>query len=449
MNVTRKNIDDLNAILTVEIKEDDYKENVEKALANYRKNAVIPGFRKGKVPAGLIRKQYYKPLAIDEVNKIIQDAVYNYLNDEKLDVLGNPLPIEQRDIDWDNQKDFEFEFELGLTPNIDVTLPKNTKLSYMKVVADDKMVNDYVEDVAKRYGKLSTPEKAEKEDLFNGDFVELDAEGNPVEGGITKNASFAATSLSQEETINSLLNLEVGQQVTLDPHKDFSADFNLARLLGTTDDKLEQSQSFGFTLKSISRLEPHALDQELFDKVLGEGKASTEEEFKNELKAQLESQFIGQSDSDFFHHAYHYYLDNVKFDLPEEFLKKWLRTAGDKPLSAEEVEEQFPQTIKALRWQLIENRIIKANDISVNEEELRNYAKQLITAQMMQYGQMMPDEELDKIAENVLKNREEAQRMNDQIYNQKLVAYFKDAFKLDTKEVTVDEFYKHQAEHQH
>ena len=449
MNVTRKNIDDLNAILTVEIVEDDYKENVEKALANYRKNAVIPGFRKGKVPAGLIRKQYYKPLAIEEVNKIIQDAVYNHLNEEKLDILGNPLPIEQRDIDWDSQKDFAFEFELGLTPQIDVNLPKNAKLTYMKVVADDNMVDDYATDVAKRYGKLSTPEKAEKGDLFNGDFEQLDEQGNPVEGGITKNASFLGTSIDQEKVIEALLKMQIGEELVIDPHTDFDDKFNLASLLGTTDAKLKESYRFGFTLKSISRLEPHAMDQELFDKVLGEGKVSSEEEFRNELKKQLENQFIGQTDSDFFHHAYHYYLDNVKFDLPEEFLKKWLRTAGEKPMTAEEVEEQFPQTINSLRWQLIENRIIKENNIAVSEEELRDYAKQLVAAQMAQYGQMMPDEELGKIAENVLRNRDEAQRMNDQIYNQKLVAYFKEAFKVDYQEVNVDEFYKHQAEHQH
>jgi trigger factor len=191
------------------------------------------------------------------------------------------------------------------------------------------------------------------------------------------------------------------------------------------------------------------MDQELFDKVMGEGVVSSEEEFKAKLKEQIESSYVGQSDSDFFHHAHHYFLDNVNFDLPEEFLKKWLRTAGEKPMSAEEVEEQFPDTLKGLRWQLIENRLIKDNDIKVEEQELRDYAKGLVASQMMQYGQQMPDEELAKIAENVLQNREEAQRINDQIYNQKLVALFKELFKLNIKEVSIDEFVQHQAEHKH
>ena len=186
-----------------------------------------------------------------------------------------------------------------------------------------------------------------------------------------------------------------------------------------------------------------------FDKVFGEGNVTSEADFRARLKEQAEQSFIGQSDSDLFHHAYHYYLENVKFDLPEAFLKKWLRTAGEKPISAEEVEEQFPQTLNSLRWQLIENRIIRDNNITVSEEELKAYAKSMIAAQVAQYGQMFPEEEIEKIADNVLKNREEAERMNDQIYNQKMVAHFKEAFTLDTKEVSAEEFYKHQAEHKH
>jgi trigger factor len=448
MNVTRKNIDDLNAVLTVEIHEDDYKEKVEKTLTDYRKTAVIPGFRKGKVPAGLIRKQYGKGLTIEEVNKLIQEGVYNYLNEEKLDVLGNPLPIEQTDIDWDNQKEFAFEFELGLTPEIDVTVPKKTKLDYMKIVADEEMVDEYALDTARRYGKMVTPDHSEAGDMFTGNFVELDAEGNEVEGGINHDGSIMGSTVTDEEALKNILALKIDGSTVIDVKSAFREGFSAANILGTTDSHLNAtSGNFRFTLKSVQRLEPHAMDQELFDKVMGEGTVSSEEEFKAKLKEQIESSYVGQSDSDFFQRAHHYFLDNVTFDLPEEFLKKWLRTAGEKPLSAEEVEAQFPDTLKGLRWQLIENRLIKENDIKVEEQELKDYAKSLVASQMMQYGQQMQDEELMKIAENVLQNREEAERINDQIYNQKLVALFKEMFKLNIKEVSIDEFAKHQAEH--
>lgn len=449
MNVTRKNIDDLNAVLTVEINEGDYKEKVEKALVNYRKNANIPGFRKGKVPAGLVNKQYKKPVTIDEVNKLLQDAVYNFLTEEKLDILGNPMPVEQTNIDWDHQTDFAFDFELGLTPTIDVALPKDATLTYMKVVADEATIDSYAEDMAKRYGKMSTPEKAEATDLFNGDFVELAEDGSEVAGGITKNASFLGTSISQPNVLDGLMHIQPGESMPIDAKADFKEGFNVASILGTTDAKIHASFRFMFTLKAVSRLEPHAIDQELFDKVFGEGNVNSEADFRARLKEQAEQSFVGQSDSDLFHHAYHYYLENVKFDLPESFLKKWLRTAGEKPISAEEVEEQFPQTLNSLRWQLIENRVIRDNNITVSEEELKAYAKSMIAAQVAQYGQMFPEEEIEKIADNVLKNREEAERMNDQIYNQKMVAFFKEAFTLDVKEVSAEEFYKHQAEHKH
>ena len=450
MKVTHKNVDALNAVLTVEIAEEDYKEKVETALNNYRKTANIPGFRKGKVPAGLIRRQYYKPLTIDEVNKLLQDSVFKYISEEKLDVLGNPLPVEQTDIDWDNQTEFSFDFELGLAPEIDVTIPKKAKLTYNKVVADDKMVNDYVEDITRRYGKMSAPEKAEEGDMFNGSFVEVDAEGNAVEGGIEKDASFMGSSITDKKVLKSLLSVMPGDHVTIDVKKSFREGFNVASILGTTDAKLEASEGlFTFTLNTISRLEPHAIDQELFDKVFGEGNVTSEEDFRAKLKEQAEGQFIGQTDSDFFHHAHHYFLDNVKFDLPETFLKKWMRTAGEKPLTEEEVEADFPKTLDGLRWQLIENRIIKENNLSVSEEELMAFTKQMVGAQMAQYGQAMPEEEMDNIAKNVLNNREEAQRLNDQVYNQKLVNFFKESFKIDYKEMTFDEFVKHQAEHKH
>ena len=450
MNVSHKNIDELNAVLTVEIKEEDYKTKVETALANYRKNASIPGFRKGKVPAGLVRKQYYKGVLIDEVNKLIQEGVYKHLTDEKLDILGNALPVEQTDIDWDKATEFAFEFELGMTPKIDVSIPKNTKITYNKVVADDTMVNAYVDDVARRYGKMATPDTAEAGDMFGGTFVELDAEGNAIEGGITKEGSFMGSSITDTMVLDELLALKTGDHLTFNVKTAFREGFNVASILGTTDAKLAASEgNFSFTLNSISRLEPHALDQELFDKVFGDGTVSTEEEFRAKLREEAEKSFVGQSDSDFFHHAHHYFIDNCKFDLPEEFLKKWMRTAGDKPLTKEEVEAEFPKTLNGLRWQLIENRIIRDNNLSVTQEELTAFTKQLVQQQMAQYGQMMPEEEIEKIAENVLKNQEEAQRLNDQVYNQKLTAFFKEAFTLDVKEVSAEEFMKHQAEHQH
>jgi trigger factor len=449
MNVSHQNLDGLNAILTVEITEQDYKEKVEKALENYRKNANIPGFRKGKVPAGLVRKQYLRPITIDEVNKLLQDAVFNYLTNEKLDILGNPLPVEQTNINWDTQKEFAFQFELGLTPEIDVTVPADATLDYMKIVADANAVNDYANSLASRYGKMSTPETPEAADLFNGDFVEIAEDGSDKEGGIVQNATFRGTDIDQPHVLEALLKLKEGEEMLIDANTDFQASHDVAKMLKATAEDVKKSFRLRFTLKAISRLTPHPFDQELFDKVFGEGVVSTEEEFRSRLKAQIEASYAGHGDSDLFHHAYHWFIENIQFNLPESFLKKWLRTAGEKPLSADEVEEQFPASINALRWQLIENRLIRSNNISVSHDELKAYAENTMRDRFAQYGLNITDEDAEKYGQNLLKNREEAERMNDQVYNQKLVAYFKEAFTLNTKEVTIDEFYAHQAEHKH
>lgn len=450
MNVSLKNIDELNAVLTVEINEADFASKVETALTNYRKNANLPGFRKGKAPEGLIRKQYQKPLKIDEVNKILQDSVYEFLTKEKLDILGNPLPVVQTDIDWDKQTDFSFDFELGLSPKIDVSIPKSASLTYMNVIADDQMIDGYIADLAGRYGKMSKPEVAKEDDMFFGEFQELEADGNPKLGGIVKVANITGTTVVNEDIRAKLVALKEGAHIVINTKSDLKEGFNFAGLVGSTTAKLnETSGLFNFTLKNVSRLEPHPIDQELFDRALGADKVDSLEAFKDVLRKEAENSFVGQADNAFFHNAYHWFLENVKFDLPEAFLKKWLRTAGEKPMTAEQVEAEFENTLNGMRWQMIENRLIRENNLSVTQDELRDYTKGLVANQFAQYGQTMTDEELEKFADNYLEKREEAQQLNDQVYNQKLTQFFKDSFAINYKDVTIAEFAKHQAEHQH
>lgn len=450
MNVIRRNIDELNAILTVEINQADYAEKVEKALESYRKKVSIPGFRPGKAPMGIVKRQYQKAITIDEVNNLLQNAVYEYLTTEKLDILGNPLPVEQTDIDWATATDFSFEFELGLTPEIDVTVPANTPLTYHNVVADDKEVQEYVNDLRQRYGKMSAPDKAEATDIFYGDLTECNAEGTPVEGGITQYVSINGASVINDTVAKALVSLSKDESTVINVKNTFREGFNVAQLLGISAEKLEEMEgNFSFKLQSVSRLEPAEMNQEFFDKVISPGSVNSEDEFRAFLKAEMEKSFNSETDSDFYHAAYHWFLDNIKFDLPETFLKKWLRTAGEKPLSAEEVELEFPRSLNALRWQLIENRIIKAHSISVSQEELLDYTKGLVTSSFAQYGQKMSDDELSNFANNYLKKRENAEQLNDQVYNRKMTELFKELFSVVYTEITIPNFIAHRQKHQH
>ncbi len=442
MEFTKKNIDDLNAILTVQVTPDDYLETVEKTLAEYRKSANIPGFRKGKVPAGLINKQYRMPVLIDEINKLLQNGVYKYIADEKIDILGNPLPVADENIDWTGTDTYEFSFELGLAPAFEVKISGKNKMTYNKVVADKATVDRFVEDMTKRYGKMSTPETFEEGDMFEGTFVELD--GSEVkEGGIEKRTQFAGSSLKGKAK-KSLVEGALNDVVVINAKKDFVKGYNPAGLLGITDAALEELEGvFNFTLTNVTRIEPADLNQEFFDKIYGEGAVKDEKEFRARVKEEAEKMYKADADQYFMNSVADYLLERTEFELPDTFLKKWMSTNGENPISTEEIDAEYPKMVKGLKWQLIENKIIRDNDIKVGQEELIDHTKNLVKAQLAQYGQAgMEEEEVNKIAMNVLQNKEEAERLNEQLYGQKMLDFYLNTFKIEEAEVSYDDFVK-------
>lgn len=443
MNVTTTKTGDLNAVLTVKISPEDYQQKVEKVLKDYRKNAKIPGFRPGMVPAGLIKKQYGKAVLIDEVNHLLQHAVTDHLRDEKLDILGNPLPVPNDDIDWDNQSEFSFDFELGLAPEFDLKISDKIKVPYAKITADKKMVDRYVEDYTKRFGKMSSPESVEENCIIKGEFVEVDKDGNAIEEGITASASIGLDSLDDKKTVKALTGLKAGDKVTIDSKKAFKDDFNFANVIGSTKDALEASTGlFEITISEITKIDPAELNQELFDKVFGEGAVKDEKEFRARIKEDAEGMFVGESDRKFYEDVKEAVLDKTKFDLPDEFLKKWMLTSQERPVSAEEIEEEYPKMQDSLKWQLVESKLVKEHGIEVSQEELVSYTKELVARQMAQYGQQPEEKDLEDIAKRVLENQEEAQRIADQLFGDKLMKFFKETVKINEKEVSFDEFVK-------
>jgi len=420
MNISKNEVDALNLTVNIEITPEDYQDKVNSVLQNYRKSANIPGFRPGKVPMGLIKKQYGKAVLIDEINKMLQDSIYNYIQEEKLNILGNPLPVEQEELDFDTPGTYNFGFELGLSPEVDVKITKKNKVKGVKVVADDKVLDTYMEDIRGRYGKMSTPEKPAADDMFHGSFTEVDADGAAVEGGIVKeDAQFLGTNLKTKKAQGELAKAAMGSTMAFDAKKSFGKDYNVAGLLGVTDAQLEASTgSFEFKLTNISRMEPAELNQEFFDKVYGEGAVTSEEEMRARMKEEAERMYQNESDQYFLNNVAEYLLDKTKFDLPIEFLKKWMQTSGEKPVTAEEVEADWEKTEKGLRYQLIENAVITAAEIKVSREDLLDHTVGMVKAQFQQYGQQVMDDEMLKgIAENALKNEEEVRRISDQVYD--------------------------------
>jgi len=441
MNITQESIDDLNAKLKVEVSAKDYEAKVQEVIVNYRKTASIPGFRKGKVPMGQVKKMIGKSVLVDEVNKLLQEAIYKHITENKVEVLGNPLPLTS-EVDWDNATDFTFEYEMGLAPEFKVTLDKKGKFDFLKIVADKKMVDHYVNDMAKRYGKMTHPAKSEKIDLMMGEFTQLDADGNVLEGGVNHTASVALDIIQDKKAQKALFGLAEGDEVTLRVNKDFSNDAH--HMLNIKKEELETLDAdFNFKVNKISRMEPAELNQELFDKTFGKDTVKSEKEFRAKIKEEVEKSFLSESDNKLKNDIILHLIKKTKMSLPDTFLKKWLVTTNEQGLTAEQVEAEYEQYSKSLKWQLIENKIIKEHNLEVKNEDILVHAKELIVSNFAQYGQPAPeDKKLEEIAVQVLGNEEERKKIYNQLYDVKTMALYKEKFTLKDKEVTYDEFVK-------
>jgi len=441
MNITQEKIDALNAKLKVQLSSEDYQEKVEAVIVNYRKTASIPGFRKGKVPMGQVKKMIGKSVLVDEVNKLLQEAIYKHITENKVEVLGNPLPLTS-EVDWDNATDFEFEYEMGLAPEFKVTLDKKSKFDYLQIVADKKMVDHYVTDMAKRYGKMTQPEKSEKTDLMMGEFTQLDGEGNALEGGINHTSSLALDIIQDKKAQKALVGLTDGDEVKLHITKDFSNDAH--HMLNIKKEELETLDAdFTFKVNKISRMEPADMTQDLFDKVFGKDTVKSEKEFRAKVKEEVEKSFEGESDNKLKNDVILHLIKKTKLSLPDTFLKKWLVATNEQGLTEEQVEQEYEQYSKSLKWQLIENKIIKDNELEVKNEDVISHTKELIVSNFAQYGQPAPeDKKLEEIAVQVLGNEEERKKVYNQLYDVKTMSLYKEKFSLKNKEVTYDEFVK-------
>ncbi len=436
MKITKEDIDALNSIVKIDINADDYQNKVNSELNNYRKKANIPGFRKGHVPMSLVKKQYGKSVMIDEVNKLLQEALNNFLIEEKLDVLGNPLPKAQDDFSWDKDK-FTFEFELGLAPSFEVNLKPKKAIKAYKIVADKKMITDQIESIREQYGKLITQKSIAENSNVTGNFVNEEKE-------IDKKSTFKLEKIKGKANIKKFIGKKVGDILELNSKNLFNDDHLLMNILGLSHDEAHDfKESLKFTIEEISETELANLDQSLFDKVFGAGLIKNEDEFKTKLKEDAEKQFSSQSDQQLLNAVTESLIENTKFDLPVEFLQKWLAVAGEKPMSDEQAVDEFNRSEKGLRYQLIEGKLSQDHDINVSFEDLKEYTKGFIKLQMAQYGDANPkDKEIDEIVNRVLTNQEEAKRLSDQLKNEKLLKFFKENLNIKTKEVTYEEFIK-------
>jgi trigger factor len=446
MEVTKESVDNLNALLKVKVEASDYQNQVSTTLEGYRKQANIPGFRKGKVPMGLIKKQYGRSVLAEELNKLVSENLYKFIQDENLDILGNPLPKEDDEVkgDFDQPDTFEFTYEIGLSPEIDVKLSGRNKYEYTKVKIDDDLVNKQISDLRRRYGKLVSTDEVGEKDMVLGQFVELDENKEIKEGGIMHSSTISMEFVEDKKSAKQLLGKKVGDKVVLDPYKVSKGGQDTAAMLGIKEEELEGiSNQFEFTINEVKKMELAELNQELFDKLFGEGAVKSEDEMKAKVIADLEEMFSKDSDKILTRRITNDLMEKTTVELPDNFLKRWIQASQKEPISMEDIEKDYENYAKGIRWQLIQNAIFKKNEIKVEREETINYTKNLLINQYAQYGIPAPeDKELEASAMQVLSNQEEAQRITDMLAEDKLTDYFKNTVKLADKEVSYDEYMK-------
>ena len=446
MKITQSKTKDLMATLKVEVVEKDYRENVDKILKDYRKTAVMPGFRKGKTPMSIINKKYKTAVTVEEVNKILQDEMYKHISENKVNVLGSPMPKKsEKVIDWEKDNDFNFEFEIGLAPDFDVKITKKDKLNYYNIKADEKLLNQYCNDIAKRYGKMGNIEISQEGDLVFCNIEQLDVDGDVMENGIKNEATVSMDFIADKKIKKQFVGVKPDDILKINVNKAFTNHSDLGAMLNVKHEAIHNlsSEEFQFTVKNINRLTPAELDVELFDKVYGEGNVKTLKAFRDKIKEEAEISFVAESDRMLKNDVVTYLLEKTNFDIPDDFLKRWLVQTSEKPITLEQIESEYDRYSKSLKWQLIENKINENFDIKIEQEEILAHAKTLISGQMMQYGQpVLDDEKLNEIADSILKKEEERKKIIDQLYDQKSLTVYKDNFKLVDNDISYDDFVK-------
>jgi len=440
--------DKINGLLTMTIEQADYQEKVEKTLKDYRKKAQVPGFRPGQVPMGLIKRKYGTAVKVDEVNKLLGEKLYEYIRENKIQMLGEPLPNTEKQIPQDFEKDADltFVFDIAVAPEFEVSLTGRDKVDYYTITVDDKLIDQQVQMYASQAGEFVKAEVFSGNDTLTGDLRQLDKNGNTIEGGITTESGMIMPAYIKEESQKKLFDgAKAGDIITFNPKKAYpDNDAEVAALLKVDKELVKDLDSdFSFQITEIRHYQPAEVNQALFDKVFGEGAVSDEKAFREKIAEQLKAQFAGSSDYKFMLDVRAHLEKKVgKLEFPEALLKRvMLQNNQDK--GAEFVEKNFEGSIQELKWHLIKEKIVTAHEIKVEEADIKNVAKEAIRAQFAQYGMSnVPDDVLENYAAEQLKKRENIDNFVDRAVDLKLTETLKTVVKLNEKSVTLDEFNK-------
>jgi len=442
MNISKQDVDVLNAVVTIEVGPADYEKRVEDALKKVQRQANMPGFRPGKVPVGMVKKMYGKSILADELNKMLNDSIHKYITENKIEILGNPLPKEDEKVDFETGKSFTFKYDLGVARSLEVEVADKIAFDFLSEKVDDALIEKYIKDVRRNYGTPINPEVAGEKDVVFVDINELDETGAIKAGGVFKSTSLGLERLKSEVAKKKLLGAKKEDKIVLTNTELYADPIEASVGLSIEKEAAEALNcNLQLTVKNIARMEDAELNEELFKKVYGDGNIKTEEEFRNKIKEELGKMFEQDSDRKFYENVEKTLIDKINPSLPEEFLKRWLMAVNDKPVTLEQIEKEFESWSRMMKWKLIENKIVKNHKLSVTQEEALEEAKRFVKSQYARYGQVPDEAEVDKVALDILKKEKEAEKVYENVFYTKSLNLFKTNFKLNKKDVTYNEFF--------
>lgn len=446
MQITQENTGALEAVLKIELQQEDYHEKVDKELKAVQRKAQMPGFRPGKVPFGMVRKLYGRSVLVEEVNKVLVDAVYQYIKDEGLNILGHPVPDQELagQVDWEEQTGFTFHYHIGLAPEVNLELNDQIEVDYYRIQVGDDVVDGYVNDLRKRYGKMTNPGVSEEEDVLYGEFTEMESEDQSKPEGRVHKANLYIRFLKDESVKSRLVGAKPGESVVMNVSGAVESDAEAAAMIGV---KKEEVGNFGplfrFTIESISRIEPAEMDAGFFEKVAPGKEITGEPDLREFIREQVSLQYQADVDKHFRNDVMKKLLEVTALPLPEEFLKKWLVDANKEEVTPEQVEKEFGQFADTFRWQLIENHLIKTHGLQISQEEVDSHLENYFRNQMKQYGQEEVEQEVvSQFVQNIKSKEEEIKKVYDHLNDEKLLGLFKEKLKLRETALSFDEFVK-------
>ena len=444
MNISQEKIDNLNAVVKINMTPEDYQARVDKAIKDHAKKAKIPGFRPGMVPPAHIKKMYGKSILVDEVNNLLSDTLNNYLTEQKLEVLGQPLPKidDKKEYNWDFADNFEFNYEVGLAPEFTIDLSSKDKLTQYEIKVDDETLQSRIKNIRRSYGKMTNPDVSADDDVLYAQLTQLSPDGSVFEDGIVNTTSVRLDQVIDEKIKKSLIGLKKDDELVFDIQKAYNNDaIKIAALLGIDDAEIADLKSnFRLTVKNVNRLEEGDLNQEFFDKLFGADTVTDEAGFRAKITEELESMMQQDAERKLQNDIYNYSLEKVQFELPDEFLKRWLKATNEN-LSQEELEGGYNDFAKNLKWTLIENKILTDNNIEIKYEEVFAAAKQSLAQQFKMYSpQPIAEEQLAQYAVQYMQTKENANKVFEEVKALKTLDHIKSVITLDKKEIKYNDF---------